>query len=185
MKKFDTIEYLKAGNSVQQKAWKVLGEHRVMELLEPFDPVLTGTIPLEIDIPGSDMDIVCCWRNIDAFKAALLSFSGEKEFSMSESHVNGVQTVMAFFRMEDLPVEVFGQNRPVKQQEAYRHMMIEYFILQQKGEEFKRAVIELKLKGIKTEPAFAMLLGLEGDAYSALLDYPETDPAIALELRNL
>lgn len=172
MNKFDTIEYLKAGNPVQHKAWKVLCEHRVMELLEPFDPVLTGTIPLEIDIPGSDMDIICHWTDIDAFKSALQTFSKEEGFRIAESPVNGMQTVMGFFRIGDFPVEVFGQNRPVKQQEAYRHMMIEHFILQQKGDEFKRAVLELKLKGIKTEPAFAMLLDLKGDAYRALLDYP-------------
>lgn len=47
-------------------------------------------------------------------------------------------------------------------------MIAEYKILQAKGEEFKQKIIELKKQGIKTEPAFGMLLGLE-NPYEELL----------------
>lgn len=50
-------------------------------------------------------------------------------------------------------------------------MIKEYTILLEKGEEFRKQIIALKLRGIKTEPAFADLLGLEGDPYKAILDY--------------
>ena len=48
-------------------------------------------------------------------------------------------------------------------------MLAEYKILNNKGLEFKNEIKELKAKGIKTEPAFAKLLGLKGDPYLELL----------------
>lgn len=49
-------------------------------------------------------------------------------------------------------------------------MLAEYKILQERGEEFKQKIIELKKKGIKTELAFGMLLGLE-NPYEDLLKF--------------
>ena len=48
-------------------------------------------------------------------------------------------------------------------------MIIERNILEEKGFEFKQKVKDLKSSGIKTEPAFEKLLGLEGDPYIELL----------------
>ena len=52
---------------------------------------------------------------------------------------------------------------------AYRPMLVEARVLRLLGEEFMRRVVELKEKGVKTEPAFARLLGLDGDPYIAVL----------------
>ncbi len=49
-------------------------------------------------------------------------------------------------------------------------MMFEYRILQEKGEDFKNEIIALKRQGIKTEPAFGILLGLE-NPYEDLLKF--------------
>jgi hypothetical protein len=51
-------------------------------------------------------------------------------------------------------------------------MITEFRILQLRGEEFRHDIIALKKSGLKTEPAFASLLGLSGDPYEALLNYP-------------
>jgi hypothetical protein len=48
-------------------------------------------------------------------------------------------------------------------------MITEYRILLEKGEAFRSQIVELKRQGMKTEPAFALLLGLEGDPYLELL----------------
>lgn len=48
-------------------------------------------------------------------------------------------------------------------------MLIENEILKQNGLQFKKDIVSLKLKGFKTEPAFAKLLGLKGNPYLALL----------------
>ena len=52
-------------------------------------------------------------------------------------------------------------------------MVIEYKLLQKGGHLFRRRVMELKTRGIKTEPAFALVLGLQGDPYEALLTLEE------------
>jgi hypothetical protein len=65
--------------------------------------------------------------------------------------------------------EVFGQNIPTENQNAYRHMTIENRILKEKGSKFKQRVKELKSNGMKTEPTFAKLLGLDGNPYVELL----------------
>jgi hypothetical protein len=48
-------------------------------------------------------------------------------------------------------------------------MIIESRILKEKGIDFKEKIIKLKSSGIKTEPAFAKLLGLNGNPYVELL----------------
>jgi len=48
-------------------------------------------------------------------------------------------------------------------------MIIENRILKEKGSKFKQRLKELKADGIKTEPAFAKLLGLHGNPYTELL----------------
>lgn len=53
-------------------------------------------------------------------------------------------------------------------------MLIEDIILHEKGSAFRKRIIELKSYGIKTEPAFARLLGLQGDLYSELLKLEKT-----------
>ena len=47
-------------------------------------------------------------------------------------------------------------------------MVIEGRLLDLAGESFRHNVIELEQSGLKTEPAFARLLGLNGDPYEAL-----------------
>ena len=46
---------------------------------------------------------------------------------------------------------------------------MEHRVLLAKGEEFRQEVINLKRQGWKTEPAFAKLLGLNGNPYEELL----------------
>ena len=51
-------------------------------------------------------------------------------------------------------------------------MIIEHKILEERGENFRQEVINLKKAGVKTEIAFARLLGLdESHAYDSLLNY--------------
>ena len=48
-------------------------------------------------------------------------------------------------------------------------MLVEDKLLAQHGEAFRQQIVSLKRQGYKTEPAFALALGLEGDPYLALL----------------
>jgi len=166
----DGIGYLAGGNATQRKAYEVLTAFRLFELLQPFQPVLAGTIPLAIDIPGSDLDLICHWQEETAFAEYLTRHFGHfSDFQLSRYPIRERPTLIAQFTAGDFPVEIFGQNRPAIEQEAVRHLLVEYAILQEKGEDFRQQVIALKMAGMKTEPAFGKLLGMAGDAYEGLL----------------
>ncbi len=169
---FTTLDYLEDGNEKQKQIREVLLRNRIFDLLAEFSPVLAGTFPIEIDIPGSDLDILCCFANHDNFSSVLKeNFQTQDGFKLLE--MEGKRIVLANFNLEGFPVEIFGQNIPVLLQRAYRHMIVEHRILQEKGEAFRNEIIRLKIAGVKTEPAFAQLLGIEGDPYLGLLEYGE------------
>lgn len=94
-------------------------------------------------------------------------FKHERGFNITKN--KKFNALKANFFIDDFEIEIFGQNIPTKQQNAYLHMLIEHKILQEKGEDFRMQIIELKKQGHKTEPAFTRLLNLQGDPYEALL----------------
>lgn len=62
-----------------------------------------------------------------------------------------------------------------RQQGAFRHLVAEFALLQRYGDDLRKRIRALKVGGMKTEPAFAHALGLDGDPYVALLDL-DLDP---------
>lgn len=169
---FTNIEYLKTGSQKQIQAYKILTQHKVLSNIAVFEPILVGTIPINIDIENSDLDIICYWKNKFDFIAKLQAiFSSKNDFMLREKLIDNEETVVVNFKIDDFEIEVFGQNIPAKNQNGYRHMIIEYNILQSKDENFRQQIIKLKQKGYKTEPAFGFLLGLKGNPYQELLLY--------------
>ncbi|MGC3943421.1 MAG: DUF4269 domain-containing protein [Chryseolinea sp.] len=69
---FRSLDYLESGNKRQRRVHALLSAYHVMEQLLPYGPILTGTIPLEIDIENSDLDIVCCYSNDEDFYSDLV-----------------------------------------------------------------------------------------------------------------
>lgn len=170
MTDFTTIKYLASGNKRQQLAFQELNSLQIFEKLEAFNPILAGTIPIEIDIPESDLDIICECKHLDIFQNTLIRlFSKQENFKITHNSICNIPSIICNFKTPHFEVEIFGQNIPVKKQHAYRHMLVEYAILQQKDSAFKKAIMQLKKDGFKTEPAFAKLLGLSGNPYEALL----------------
>lgn len=169
---FKNPSYLKNGNPKQKLAYKELMDFKLFEKLSNYQPVLCGTIPIEIDTEESDLDIICQCTDLDAFtKDIELYFNTEKNFSITRKIIGSQMSVVARFQGTNFLIEIFGQNLPIEKQNAYRHMLIEAKILKKSGNNFRKRIIELKEKGMKTEPAFAKLLDLEGDPYLALLKY--------------
>jgi len=168
---FTNIEYLKEGNHRQKKAYNELSKLGVFNDLKLYDPILTGTIPIEIDIPESDLDIICHCSNHKKFQDNLNKlYTNKNDFLLYTTNCDGLLSTVAKFSTPQFKIEIFGQNQPTKKQSAYRHMLIEHKILNEKGNEFRKRIINLKLEGTKTEPAFAQLLGLEGNPYLELLN---------------
>ncbi|TDQ28794.1 DUF4269 domain-containing protein [Tenacibaculum caenipelagi] len=170
---FKDISYLKRGTSRQKEAYKVLIELDFFEFLKEFNPILVGTIPIDIDLESSDLDIVCQSENHEEFIKIVSEKYGELsgfEVKTIPSYKN-LKTIIVTFKYKTFPIEIFVQNKPSEQQDSYLHMLIEYEVLLEKDKEFKSKIIALKKQGVKTEPAFAKLLGLEGNPYEALLNY--------------
>jgi hypothetical protein len=169
---FSTIEYLKNGTQKQVETFEVLTKYKILSRITEYDPVLAGTIPINIAIDSSNLDILCYWEDKAAFITTLeFHFSNENQFTILETVIDTHETVIANFKIENFEIEVFGQNIPVKNQNGYRHLLIEHEILQTKDENFRLEIIKLKQKGHKTEPAFGIVLGLKGNPYEALLKY--------------
>lgn len=169
---FDTLDYLKTGNVRQKQAYYILTHHKVMEKLDRFTPILVGTIPINIAIDTSDLDIICCWDDKQAFYAAVLdAFNGYTGFHIRAYSMHGTDCVVANFLIDGVEIEIFGQNIPTRKQMAYRHMLIEHTLLTERGEFFRQQIIDLKRQGYKTEPAFGKLLGFDANPYEELLAY--------------
>ncbi|MDM1045302.1 DUF4269 domain-containing protein [Myroides sp. 1354] len=169
---FNTIAYLQQGSKVQQQVYHTLTSHRILELLAAFNPVVVGTFPLDIAIETSDIDIACQLEDVEVFQSIVQNHFGScTGFSDLVFEMRKQQTYVANFVLDDFPIELFAQAIPVSAQYGYRHMLIEDEILREQGPIFKAQIIALKREGIKTEPAFAKLLGLKGDPYENLLLY--------------
>lgn len=169
---FDNVEYLQNGNEKQRQAYSVLTNNRVLLKLKKFDPILVGTIPINIAIENSDLDIICSFSDRQEFQKSIISnFSIEKSFTIRENPNLETPAIVAAFYLDGFKIEIFGQTIPSRQQFAYRHMLVEYNLLNKYGEKFRQQIIELKQEGYKTEPAFAKALNLPGDPYLELLKF--------------
>lgn len=167
---FSNIEYLKTGNPRQQLAYQELTDLNLMPLLQQYNPILAGTIPIDIDLPESDLDIICECKDHQAFAQDLVRLYGkQKDFKIYQHKHDDFLSTIANFRARHFEIEIFGQNLASTQQNAYRHMLIEHRLLEENGLAFKERIRALKAAGLKTEPAFAKLLGLSGNPYEALL----------------
>ncbi len=166
------IAYLQKGTVRQQETYHLLKEHRILQILQHFDPVLVGTVPIEIDVANSDLDIICEIQESWIFERCVRSaFQHLPGFQFRNVTIHGVHSCIANFDIESFPIELFGQPIPVRQQNAYRHMEIEARLLIWAGEPAREAIRELKCNGLKTEPAFAQYFGIPGDPYQTLLDW--------------
>ncbi|WP_410879977.1 DUF4269 domain-containing protein [Myroides sp. DW712] len=169
---FTSIAYLKRGSAVQQQVYQILTQQQVLRPLQVFTPVVVGTYPLDIAIETSDIDIACQFDTLEVFQHVVQTNFGRAEgFTTTVFNCCNTPTYVANFVLGGFPIEIFAQAVPVTEQYGYRHMLIEHRILEEKGEEFKTQIIAYKKAGLKTEPAFAQVLNLDGDPYEALLAY--------------
>lgn len=172
---FKTISYLQKGNAVQARAYGAISALNVMNDFAGYSPVLCGTIPIAIDIEGSDLDIVMEVYDFASFKREVDARYGTLDrFVMKDEHARGVPAVTCNFHFEGFEFELFAQPVPIDRQYAYRHMVLEHHLLQTHPES-RNEIIRLKKQGFKTEPAFAkyFVLTSSADPYEELLSFGE------------
>lgn len=168
---FKDITYLARGSVRQRQAYALLKRTQILLRLEQFCPVLVGTVPLAIDIEGSDLDIICCFTELERFKKKLVDeFGRDQDFELQIPKQIKPPAIVARFFKAGFEIEIFGQGIPTQEQFAYRHLKVEHALLKRQGPAFKQRIVDLKRQGLKTEPAFAQALGLTGDPYRALLE---------------
>jgi hypothetical protein len=126
--------------------------------------------------------VLCHAPDADAFAAALWEGCGDFDHFAMWQWKKADRPVIATFRVAGVPFEIFGQARPVREQDGWRHFWVEKRLLRLGGENLREAVMTARRQGAKTEPAFAQVLGLEGDPYRAMLGLAELDDAGLLEV---
>jgi len=183
--------YLLAGTPRQQEVYHLLSSAGLFDALREYSPCLAGTIPLQVDVPESDADIICEVKNHEAFERVLReNFSRHEGFTMKHSKAQERAVTLAQFILCDeisqaLTVEIFGQSLPVEEQNAYRHLVAEARLLRLAHKEANMQIRRLKSQGIKTEPAFTQYFGLTGEPYQALLDlYDVEDDVLHKVIQN-
>ncbi|MBP1903737.1 hypothetical protein J2Z32_000349 [Paenibacillus turicensis] len=154
---------------MQRHAFHVIQQLNIIQDFASYTPLLCGTIPLAIDVEGSDLDIIMEVHNFEHYKDEVQSRYGKLNgFTLNELIVQEIPTVLCNFTFENMDFELFSQPIPVVKQNAYRHMIIEHHLLMTLPH-IRDEIIHLKKQGLKTEPAFAKVLGLTGDPYEELL----------------
>ena len=147
-----------------------LKESEILSSFKEFEPNISGTLPLGIQHADSDLDILFISDDLDAFVTKTTERFGKcKRFAAKIVEHQGRQSAVINFDFQNLPIELFCQNRNVFQQQANQHFLIEGRLLKVLGKDFKKKIVELKKDGIKTEPAFGQILGLS-NPYADLID---------------
>ncbi len=160
------MAYLQNGNQKQHRAFNVINELGILVDLAKYNPVLCGTIPISIDVEGSDLDIAMEVYDFEVFKQEVNSLYDK--FVIKEKTICSIPTVKVNFEFGGFEFELFGQPQAIELQNAYRHIVIEQQLLTQYPS-IRNEILRLKEAGLKTEPAFAQVLGLKGDPYEAIL----------------
>ncbi|MBU9712301.1 DUF4269 domain-containing protein [Evansella tamaricis] len=165
------IEQLKFGNEKQQRAYYAISKLGIMEDLGVYNPILCGTLPIQIDIIDSDLDIIMEVYDFKQFEIKVRNlYENTDNFKLKEIEIRNRPVIKANFHFQGFEFELFGQAQPVNKQNAYLHMVIESKILEE-NPTMKEKIISLKKQGYKTEPAFCKVLGLTGDPYISLLEF--------------
>ncbi len=149
---------------------EALERTEVLSKLAAFDPHVVGTPPLSLDLLTSDIDIICFAPDADSFTCAVWNAFGMRPGFRMWQKIGLDRPVVANFADAGWLIELFGQASPISEQCGWRHFLVERKLLALGGSNFRAAVMAQRNNGMKTEPAFAAVLSLDGDPYQALLN---------------
>ena len=165
--------YLQSGTRRQRQAHATLSSLRLFETLGAFDPALVSTVCLNLDVAGSDLDVICERKRPTAFEATVRKAYGARRGFHLRTRPDDTQ--VARFETDAFPVEVFASSQSVEEQYAWRHLDVMKRLLDL-APALRPRVRAMKREGHATEEAFAELLGLQGDPFEALLTLEDSTP---------
>jgi Domain of unknown function (DUF4269) len=156
----------------------VVQELDLLARLSEFNPMLIGTPPLGLAVPGSDIDVACSSDSLDAFVSSVEArFGMEQEFQAGMVRWVAPPAALVTFQRSGWTIELFCQTLPTERQVGVRHFLVEQRLLQMEPS-LGQAVRACKRAGHNTEEAFARSLGLsEPDPFKAILDLEGLDDA--------
>lgn len=148
---------------------KVLANLQLLYKLEKYQPVVIGTLPLGIDVLSSDIDVACTSQDFDEFSSSVREYFGSLDgFSREEVEVPGGPALCFSFLSQGWEIELFCQAARIDDQWGVRHFLVEQRLIRI-DPRLKSIVTRLKQDGLKTEPAFAQAMKLQGDPYEAVV----------------
>ena len=147
-------------------ARQALAASNIMEGLSLYQPTVVSTIWAGLDIETSDINILCSYQDEAAYRSDLEQFLSSFEFIEIES---GEQRVVARFQFQNFPFEIFASPTPIEDQSGWRHFQIMQRLVELPYPTLISDLVNCKRRGMKTEPAIAKLLRLEGDPYESVL----------------
>lgn len=112
-----------------------------------------------MDTLQSDLDIVMEVHNFDVFEQEMRSLYGSYEGFRIKRKNEKYRIDKVNFEFEGFEFELFAQPKPVRNQNAYRHMIVEHMLLMQHPH-IREEILRLKENSLKTEPAFAQVLNI-------------------------
>lgn len=167
------------------KITNFLDKSQILRRLAHYSPLISGTLPLNIGIEKSDLDILFQTDDLKKFNTEVTHlFGAMKGFKVKHSLHQNHDSLIISFQHENLAIEFFCQNKSVYKQSANQHFLIEGRLLKLFGEKLRTEILSLKNKGVKTEPAFGKLLSLS-DPYKELIEMNDlTDSQLKEKLKN-
>jgi hypothetical protein len=177
----EDVSYLKMGGDRPRAAYLTLTELDLFCVLADFDPVLTGTFPLGLELDESELDLICYAPNLDQLAAVLVQVYGMYEdFTLEQSNADHGPSLECHFRYGEFRIGVLGEPAPSREQNAFRHLVAQSRLLRLAGPSAAEAIRRLKASGLATAPAFGEYFRLGSDPNRALLDLADA-PAEELD----
>ena len=105
---FDDISCLLKGNSKQRAANKVLTEILVFEQLLEIDPILLGSLPIDIEFESGNLEIACSFSDHDRF-VWCVSYCFENYDSFQIDDISDRDGILLTSTADDFEIEIFAQ----------------------------------------------------------------------------
>lgn len=150
----------------------VVSELKLLEMFKDHQPFIAGTIPLAIETPDADIDFLVRFSDPDEFSTLCRErFGSMSEFELSNGEAHGLPYSLCRFEYRGVPVEIFCSSLSTYKQNAFLHFQAEEKLLKYGPYSWQEQVVQLKMRGLKTEPAFAHLLNNDKmSAYQFILE---------------